>query len=257
MCSAAAQDAQPAGQAQAPTSGTSSSSNAANTREFTRRFTIGGSFSVLGFSLVPGKTSTIDTSSTVTSTDKTTGASSRYGFGLTGEARLSNHFAVDVYALYRRIGYTVDSTISTSTTQILNGVSTSTTTNTSTHRDTRARLFDFPFMARYYSGTRNPPNGPRWFLEAGGVWRWANGIRSSVSSTDASGNVACCSNISTPGAHTSSIGVVAGAGVLLIDPLGIHVVPEVRYTRWIDQVFNNGSTRTDQNQLEGSISLTF
>jgi hypothetical protein len=51
--------------------------------------------------------------------------------------------------------------------------------------------------------------------------------------------------------------VVAGAGILLIDPLGIHVVPEIRYTRWIDQIFNGPSTTTSQNQLEGTLSLSF
>ena len=51
--------------------------------------------------------------------------------------------------------------------------------------------------------------------------------------------------------------MVAGAGIQLVDEFGIHVVPEVRYTRWVDPIFHNLTTRTNDNQVEADISLTF
>ena len=53
---------------------------------------------MLGFTLIPDKnTSTVDnTAGTVTTTNQTTGASERIGYGLIGQVRITNHFYVDV-----------------------------------------------------------------------------------------------------------------------------------------------------------------
>jgi len=109
---------------------------------------------------------------------------------------------------------------------------------------------------RYYSSARRP-NGPRWFVEVGGAWRWSNGIRTSIDTTDTTGTLTCCTTTPTVPAHRSTIGMIAGGGLQFIDPVGVHIVPEVRYTRWIDQIFDNATTHTTQNQLDASISLTF
>jgi len=156
----------------------------------------------------------------------------------------------------RRIGYQMNTTVSTTTTNTLNGISFPSTSTTSTHEDTRARLFDIPLFLRYY-GTGKRPSSPRWFLEAGGAWRLANNIRTSLDSTDASGNLSCCTFTPAVPQHRSAIGTAAGAGIQLVDEFGIHVVPEVRYTRWVNPIFENLTTKTDRNQVEASISLTF
>jgi hypothetical protein len=57
--------------------------------------------------------------------------------------------------------------------------------------------------------------------------------------------------------HRSAPGAVVGAGIQFVDEFGIRVVPEVRYTRWFEPVFENLTTRTKDNQLEAAISLTF
>jgi hypothetical protein len=254
-----AQDATPPPQnppASTQKTGTSSSTAGNATAESGRRFTAGLTLSVLGFTPIPAKSSSTTNSSILSTQYQTTGASSRIGYGVTGEVRLTNHFAVDVSALYRRIGYQLTTTETATTTTILNGISTSTTSTTSTHEDTRSRLFDIPFLLRFYSSAKRP-NGPRWFLEGGGAWRIATGIRTSVDSTDASGINTCCTTAAAKPAHHTGIGMVGGAGVQLIDPLGIHVVPEVRYTRWVNPVFDAFTTSTVQNQLEATISLTF
>lgn len=264
VCGAAAQDAPqetppatpPAAQTPPANGGTSSSSNPGNNGEKGRRYNFGVTLSVLGFEPISGKSSTTTNSSTLSTMDQTTGASSRFGYGLNGEYRITEHFAVDLNAIYRRIGYQFTSTITTSTTTILNGVSSTSTSTTDSHEDTRSSVFDIPFMVRFYSGARRP-NGPRWFVEGGGAWRVATGIRTSIDTTDSSGVNTCCTSTAVSPAHRSTIGMVGGAGIQLIDPLGIHVVPEVRYTRWVNPVFNSFTTTTDQNQLEGALSLSF
>jgi hypothetical protein len=212
--------------------------------------------SVLGFSMIPGRTSTVNTSTELSTEYQTTGASERIGYGLTVQARIVNHFYLDVSGLVRRIGYQETTTISTTTTAILNGSTYPSTTTTSTHEDTRARLIDIPFLVRYY-GTGKRPSSPRWFLEAGGTWRLANDIRTSSDSTDASGLNTCCTFTPAIPKNRNSEGAVVGAGIQFKDEFGIKVVPEFRYTRWTRPIFENLTTTTKDNQIEADISLTF
>jgi hypothetical protein len=264
ICSAAGLDGQDAPPAQtpaqsttAPKTGTSSSSTStADVNESGRRITAGVTLSVLGFTAIPNKTSTTTNSSTLSTQYQTTGESSRIGYGAIVQYRLTNHFSIDVSAVYRRIGYQLTTTSTATTTSILNGISFSTTSTTQIHEDTRSHLFDIPFVLRFYSSAKRP-YGPRWFLEGGGAWRVATGITTSIDTTDANGINTCCTTEAAKPAHNSGIGMVGGAGVQLIDPLGIHVVPAVRYTRWINPVFDAFTTSTVQNQLEATISLTF
>jgi hypothetical protein len=156
----------------------------------------------------------------------------------------------------RRIGYQMTTTVSTTTFNNLNGINYPVITTTSTHEDTRARLIDIPFLVRYY-GTGKRPGSPRWFLEAGGAWRLSNNIRTSTDNTDATGIITCCTHTPTTPLHRSGIGMAAGAGMQFVDEFGIHVVPEVRYTRWVNPIFKNVTTNTEQNQVEAAVSLTF
>ncbi len=241
--------------ASTPSSGSSSSSSAPAPKA-ERRFSGGVTLSVLGLSLIPGATTTVNNTSEISTQYQTKGASERIGYGLTIQARITDHFYVDLSGLVRRIGYQLTTTVATTTTAILNGTSYPVTTTTETHEDTRSRLIDVPLVLRYY-GTGKRPRSPRWFLEAGGSWRLANDIRTSIDTTDASGVNTCCTYTPTVPDHRSGIGMVAGAGIQLMDEFGIKVTPEVRYTRWIDQVFDNLSTHTQRNQVEADISLTF
>ena len=239
-----------------PSQGTSSSSSSAPPANTERRFTGGVTLSVLGLSLIKKATSTVDNTAEISTQYQTTGASERIGYGLTIQARIKDHFYVDLSAILRRIGYQETTTIATTTTAILNGTSYPSTSTTSTHEDTRARLIDIPLVLKYY-GTGKRPRSPRWFLEAGGAWRLANDIRTSTDTTDASGVNTCCTFTPVVPEHRSGIGMVAGAGIQFVDEFGIHVVPEVRYTRWVDEIFDSLSTHTQRNQVEANISFTF
>lgn len=241
----------------APSSGsTSSSSSSAPAKKGERRFSGGVTLSVLGFSLIPGRTSTVNTSTELSTQYQTTGASERIGYGLTIQGRITDRFYIDVSGLLRRIGYQETTTVSTTVTEVLNGSTYPSTTTTSTHEDTRARLIDVPLLVRYY-GTGKPPRGPRWFLEGGGTWRLLNGIRTSMDSTDSSGTVTCCTFTPAVPAHRNSLGATVGAGLQFTDEFGIHVVPEFRYTRWVHAPFENLTTVTGANEIEADVSLTF
>ena len=48
-----------------------------------------------------------------------------------------------------------------------------------------------------------------------------------------------------------------GIGGQFIDPIGIRLVPEVRYTRWFAEPFNKFTTATKRYQIEIGLSLTF
>jgi hypothetical protein len=223
---------------------------------FVRRFSIGATLSVVGLSLVSGSTNTVTNSTTVSTMYDTTPASSRIGYGITAQVAVTDRFAVAFGGYLRKAGYTLDTTITTTTETSLNGVLTSTSSSTSTHEDTRAILYDIPIVLRYYSKSRHAP-GARWFVEAGGAYRDGTHFRTSVSATDASGNVTCCTNVSAVNQRHDSEGAVAGAGFQLIDPVGIRVIPEVRYTRWINQIFDGVTTHTQRNQIEVALTLAF
>lgn len=213
-----------------------------------RRISAGVTLSVLGFSLVPaGSLTTSTTSPAVITEHNTKGVSQRIGPGLTAQAAITNHFAVSGSVLRRRIGYEMSTTVTTGTTI---------TTTYTKHEDTRGRLFDVPVVLRYYSKDRHDP-GPRWFVEGGGAFRKLSQARTSIDTTDNAGTNICCQVGPATPRHRSLRGFVGGAGLQLIDPVGVRVVPEVRYTRWTGDVFNNLTTRTRRDQLEAIISLTF
>lgn len=239
----------------APSSSSSSSSSApAGPSE--RRISGGATLTFLGLQMIGSGTTTVNNTSQISTQYQTKGASERLAYGLTLQGRITEHFYVNVSALLQHIGYQVTTTVATTTTQVLNGTSFPVTTTTSSHEDTRARMIDIPLLIRYY-GTPKRPRSPRWFIEAGGAWRTANNIRTSIDMTDVNGNLTCCTFTPAVPQHRSTVGEAVGVGIQFTDEFGIKLTPEVRYTRWINEIFDFQSTRTSRNQLEAGISLTF
>lgn len=180
----------------------------------------------------------------------------RIGYGLTGQLALTERFGLAFGAYLRRVGYTLDTTVTTNVTGFVNGIQGVTSSSTNVHDDTRARVLNVPFLLRYYSKGRHEP-GPRWFAEAGGAFQTLLSPRTTLSSTDAIGNASCCTVSTSHFAHRSVLGVEGGAGVQLIDPVGIRVVPEVRYTRWMNPLIDDNTAHNQRNQVEASLSLSF
>lgn len=232
------------------------SSSTAHVGTYVHRFSAGPTLSVVGLSVISGGTNTVTNSATVNTMYQTTNASSRIGYGLTAQVAVTDRFAVAIGGILRRAGYTLNTTVTTNTPTVVSGIVTTVTTSTINHEDTRANFVDIPAMVRFYSKSRHDP-GPRWFVEAGAAWRKAENIRTSMSFTDASSVLSCCTNTPITPAHGSSIGIVAGAGVQVADAFGIKVVPEVRYTRWMSPIFDALTTRTQQNEIAAGLSIVF
>jgi outer membrane protein with beta-barrel domain len=248
----------PGGTLTVPPNGNGTSTSASNPPEpvYIRRISGGLTLSVLGLSPVDGGSSTVTNSSTVSTAYSSTAASERIGYGVTAQVAITDHFAAAIQALYRRFGFTLDTTITTTATTAVNGVVSTNSSSTSTHQDTRAAIIDIPAMLRYYNRGRHTP-GPRWFVEGGGAFRDVISIRSSDSSTDVNGNLTCCTNAVVAPTNRTAKGMTAGGGFQFIDDFGIHVMPEVRYTRWLDPVFDSFSTNTQKNEVAAGLSLSF
>ncbi len=225
-----------------------------------RRFSAGISVSFLGLSQIGNDSNTATTkpnSATVITTDAATkDASRRLGYGVTAQVAITDHFAVAVAGYLRRMGYRLNSTVTTDSTTFLNGVSSTTTASTSTAEDTRATLLDIPIALRFYGKGRHTP-GARWFVEGGGVWRDVRKISTSISSTDNAGTLSCCTTTPAQPAHRNARGFLGGAGAQFIDPFGIRVIPEVRYTRWVSPIFDTTTTHMQRNQVEAALTLSF
>jgi hypothetical protein len=238
------------------TSQSNNTSSSTDQKTFVRRFSAGATLSVVGLSLSPGKTNTITNSSTVDTMYQTTGASSRIGYGIIGQVMLTDHFGIAIEGILRRFGYQMNTTVTTTAPEVVSGIVTTVTTSTILHEDTRADLIDVPVMVRYYAHSRHDP-GAHWFFDGGGAWRKPESIRTSTDFTNASSVLSCCTNTPTAPAHPNSYGIVAGVGVQLTDAFGVRVVPEVRYTRWINPVFHAFTTTTQQNEVAVGFSITF
>ncbi len=133
-----------------PASSTSSSSSDKSTANFIRRFSVGATLSVLGFTTISGGSTTVATSSSVSTDYMTSDASSRIGYGLTFQAGVTDHFAIAAGIYLRKIGYQFTTSINTTTNVVEGGTVVPTVTTTSTHDDTRGRLLDVPVMVRYF-----------------------------------------------------------------------------------------------------------
>jgi hypothetical protein len=222
---------------------------------YVRRFSIGATLNVNGLPAIPDSTTTVTTTSpALVGTYTTTGASQRIGYGATGQIVLTSHFAANVSLYVHRVGYTMNRD------EYLGVLDPNATVDTRTHvvtnEDTRARFYDLPLTLRWYSKSRYAPGG-RFFAEGGGAFREVTNIKTSIDTTVNSGTTNCCNTTPITPARKTTHGFVAGMGAQFIDPFGIRVVPEVRYTRWQGKIFDAYSAAMQANQVEGMLTLSF
>ena len=222
---------------------------------YVRRISIGATLSVMGLNVVPGRTSSdVTTSPAVDALYTTTAASQRTGYGAVVQLALTERFSLNISLLTRRIGYQMNSDIYTGTD--ITSTTADERKHTVSNEDTRARLYDLPVMIQYYGRDRHAL-GLRWFVEGGGSVRRVSNIKTSIDTTINSDATSCCDVTPAVPAARTIRGFVAGAGLHFKDDFGIHIVPEVRYTRWMGQTFQSLSTGSQRNQIEAMVSLTF
>jgi len=220
---------------------------------YVRRFSAGASLNVLALpSIKDGTYETGQTAPPLYIQAGTTGGTQRIGGGVQVQVAFLRHFAVNAGLIYREAGYTMSSdkyegTDNTSTLgdeRIL----------TSIDEKTRAVYYDLPLLVRFY-GKAHDEKGGRWFVEGGGALRQVRNIKTSRTIVLNDGTTTTDNN--QPSYDKQIFGASAGAGAQFIDPFGIRVVPEFRYTRWMGTTFNNMSTVSQRNQIEAVVSFTF
>jgi opacity protein-like surface antigen len=166
----------------------------------------------------------------------------RYIVGVTGELRLPFGLGVEVDALYRHLNYT--------------GTGTTAGTSTAETRVTTGNAWEFPILAKYRFSSEGPV---RPYVDAGLAWDTLQGLKQVVTK----GNLAAGATVTSTSnpaelSHTTTRGIVVGAGIDF-HALLIHIVPEIRYTRWGARHFldPNGGLHSNQNQAEFLVGITF
>jgi opacity protein-like surface antigen len=156
---------------------------------------------------------------------------SRYIIGPTAELHLPFGFGIEADALYRHMSYTGSG--------VLGAVSAASHFNSGN--------WEFPVLVKYRF--KMPVAHP--FVDAGIAWDTLSGISQSFSQTISNG-------APTVVKKNTTAGFVLGAG-LDVHVLKIHIMPEIRYTRWgSTQVIDPTSLlKSNQNQAEFLLGLTF
>jgi opacity protein-like surface antigen len=164
-------------------------------------------------------------------------STNRYIAGVTAELHLPFGLGVEVDALYRHVNYQESSsTIPIAAT-------------------TTASDFEFPLLGKYRFPMIKVVHP---FVDAGVSFDSLAGVKQEVATVV--NGVASASSTSNPSQlHNSSTrGFVIGGGVDL-HFLAIHLLPEIRYTRWGAQQFFdvNGLLHSNINQGEFLLGITF
>jgi hypothetical protein len=147
-----------------------------------------------------------------------------YIVGPTLELRLPLGLGIEADALYRHIGY-------------------SATTATGSE-SIKAGSWEFPIMGKF----RLPGKTLRPFVDAGFTFNTWSGL---------SGSVLSATGLKNTPTSTTGKGFVAGAGLDI--HIGLHLQPEIRYTRWGEARFMNplNLVRGSQNQAEFLLGIGF
>jgi opacity protein-like surface antigen len=156
----------------------------------------------------------------------------RYLIGPTAELHLPFHLGIEVDALYRHFNYQ---------NVFGSGINAVTSLNS-------AGAWEFPVLLKYrFSGEVARP-----YVVAGVAWNKISGLTNTLSQSVSSGTIV------NPSGKTNSTtaGFVMGAG-LDVHAI-VHIMPELRYTRWTDQHFNLPNIlNSNQNQAEFMVGITF
>jgi len=185
--------------------------------------------------------------------NSTTGAGGyRIGWGGNVQVRLPNKFAITGSLLVHKSGH--GSTIDT-----YEGID-----NPNTPLDDRAHktidessivnYWDYTLMLRRYTKDHQAP-GHRAFFGGGINFRDIRKIRSERETTLG----ATTTPDTKPIIPTRDIGkgLTGAVGAQFVDDFGVKLVPEFRYTRWMQPNFNSQSTLSRKNQFEAIVSITF
>ncbi len=154
--------------------------------------------------------------------------SNQYIVGPTVELRLPLGFGIEGDALYRHVGYTNFSAT------VPGGATESASVNS----------WEFPILAKY----RLPFPIVRPYVDAGIAFNKLTGLKNTFLNASGIANA--------PATSQTGKGFVFGAGVDF--HVKVHIMPEIRYTRWGETRFLNalGQVAGSQNQAEFLLGIT-
>ena len=157
-------------------------------------------------------------------------STSRYIVGPTAELHFPFGLGIEVDALYRHMSYTGSG--------VFQGVSAAANFNSGN--------WEFPALLKY----RFSAKVVRPFIDAGVAWDTLQGISQSVQASVSKGTPTVVSKNSTAG-------FVMRLGVDL--HFVVHIMPEIRYTRWGSVQIIDPTTllKSNQNQAEFLLGITF
>jgi hypothetical protein len=228
----------------APPSQSPQSTKESGPKPFVRRFSAGGLLSITGLSLMDSRSLSQTAASGATTTYSTTYKGHRFGGGVVLQYALTDRYALAGSFLLRRVRFESNNEVTQSSkTTKLDDVSS-------------ADYWDFPLLLRRYGKPRSEP-GPRWFADAGLTFRRVRNVRSSLQTTTSDSKVSCCDERPVSVANRLSAGLTVGAGIQLVDQLGIRFIPMVRFTRWVQPAFDTLSVQSGRNQIEAGLAITF
>ena len=154
----------------------------------------------------------------------------RYIVGPTAELHLPFGFGIEVDALYRHMSYNGSGLIGSITSSSVNSGD-----------------WEFPVLVKY----RFPMKIVRPYIDGGVAWDKLSGLTQSVKQSIATQSPTVVN-------QNTTAGIVLGAGID-IHVIKIHIMPELRYTRWGSAQFSDptGLLKSTQNQAEFLLGITF
>jgi opacity protein-like surface antigen len=163
----------------------------------------------------------------------------RYIIGPTAELHLPLNLGIEFDVLYRHFDYNgsgVDNLVATNS-------------------QTTGNAWEFPLLAKY----RFPMKIVHPYVDAGVAWDTLSGLTQDITNT-VSPNHTTTTTTSNPAElkNSTTRGFVMGAG-LDVKLLRVHLLPEIRFTRWGAQHFidPNGLLHSNLNQGEFLLGITF
>jgi opacity protein-like surface antigen len=154
----------------------------------------------------------------------------RYIVGPTAELHLPFGFGLEVDALYRHMSYTGTGLVGSITGSSVNSGD-----------------WEFPLLVKY----RFPMKLVRPYIDGGVAWDKLSGLTASVKDSIANQSPTVVN-------QNTTAGFVLGGGID-IHIIKIHLMPELRYTRWGSAQFSDpsGLLHSTQNQAECLVGITF
>jgi len=176
----------------------------------------------------------------------------RVGFGGNVQVRLPRKFAFVGSLLLHKSGH--GSTIDTFVGRDNPNTPLDDRIHTTVEESSIVNYWDYTFMLRRYTKDHDAP-GHRAFFGGGFNFRDIRKIRSERETTLG----ATTTPDTKPIVPTRDMGrgITGAVGAQFVDDFGVKLVPEFRYTRWLQPSFDVLSTQSRKNQFEAMVSITF